>query len=339
MTGLTRYHIALMLILIAPSSWACTMTSGAGGYNSRITVRAYYASAPLGTVVTPWHSMYGGDGSSLYYFGGCPANERIALTVRGSTSLRYAMTVTVSGVQYAAYEVTPTSPLFIFRHITEVGSLHNAGKVTTPVTDINTIRSPGAIPDPGGAGGRDKERTSYLEYALVGRGRLMTGITSRPIATFTSQPNAYPSLNISTSLTQEVDIEMPTCAPADTTVRMDDVSLSALDVMGKTSSAKAFTVRMDCSGVGRNMTLSLFDANNKSNIGTELTPSAESDAQGIRFQILRGGSPVRMGSSWSGGGTTYGNQDVELAARYYRAAIGARPGLLGAKVTLQVDYN
>ncbi|KAF1008052.1 MAG: hypothetical protein GAK28_01529 [Luteibacter sp.] len=339
MTGFIARSIGLMFLLIVPTTWACTTRSGGGGYASNLTVRAFYAAAPLGTLITPWHSMFGGADGHTYYFGGCSSTDRIAITARGSSSLRYVAMVTVGGNQYAAYEVTPTSPLFIFDHVTEIGSLHNAGKVTTPVTDISNIRSQGATPAPGGAGGRDKERTSYFQYALVGRGHLMTGLPSTLVVNFTSYPDAYPSLNINTSLTASIDVEMPTCAPADTTVTLDDVSLGELNAVGKTSGAKDFSVRMYCSGVGRNMTISLIDANNKSNIGTELTPSAGSDAQGVRLQILRSGAPVRMGSSWNGGGTSAAYQNVDLTARYYRAAVGARPGLLGAKVTLQVDYN
>ncbi|HDS1638370.1 TPA: fimbrial protein [Stenotrophomonas maltophilia] len=84
--------------------------------------------------------------------------------------------------------------------------------------------------------------------------------------------------------------------------------------------------------------MTLSDAGDASNTGSQLTPTADSDAEGVRVQLLRNGSEVQFGQTWDFEPSVGGVHDHQFTARYIRTDEPLVPGLIKGEAVLDVDY-
>lgn len=85
--------------------------------------------------------------------------------------------------------------------------------------------------------------------------------------------------------------------------------------------------------------MALTDANDASNTGSELSPTADSDAQGVRVQLLREGREVQFGQSWQFDSPTGGTLLHEFTARYLHTSDALVPGIIKGQTVLTADYG
>lgn len=331
-TRLTFIALSPLLFLgFSGTTLACTGNAGGGTYGNTINVPIEKREAPLGSTLSSGDWMVTGRGGN--YFSGCAANERVAIAIRITGPLTYVTDISYGGRIYSAYQMTPTSPLYIFQHVTEIGAGVGSSLTETPVRNIDETINAGALPP---TGNTDTRRATYMRYRVLGRGSLMTSTSQR--ITFHMSPVSYPSLVLSPSSNQKVNIPLPTCAFTDQTIRLDDIAATTLSAPGPSAYSKRFDISMDCNLAGKSLRLSMRDATTPGNTSTELAPTADSTAQGVRLQILRGSTPQAMNMSWNTP-SVKGNITLELAARYYRLPGAFLSGSIGGKATLMVDYQ
>ncbi|KAG1530139.1 hypothetical protein G6F50_017518 [Rhizopus delemar] len=96
---------------------------------------------------------------------------------------------------------------------------------------------------------------------------------------------------------------------------------------------------MPCSAAGIPVSFTLTDANQASNVVSQLVPGAGSTAKGVSIELLRGGRPVQLRTAWSHGASSAGAQDVPLQARYARSGGILQPGSISGQAILTLDYR
>lgn len=330
-----RVALTLFGTLGATSCFACTGYSGASAYGSNLNVPVEKRDAPQGTSLMggTWGILGNGAVPTNYFFSGCSPDERVAIAVQVNGPLTYVADVVYAGRVYAGYELTPSSPLYIFQHVTEIGTGTGAQRFEAPMRDLSGIFSAGATPPPGNT---DTTRSSYIRYSIVARGGLMT-TTSGIRVSFSMSPQAYPSLRQTVSLGGSVIVEQPTCHLVNQTVQLDDIASVDMAMQGPSTYIKHFTLSMACNLAGESIRMSIRDAGAGDNNGMELSPTADSTAQGVRLQLLRDGRPLAMNTSWTAP-SVKGNITLDMGARYYRIAGPFLSGTIGGKATLTVDY-
>lgn len=327
-----RVWLSLGLLLLATQCLACTSAAGGGSSGKTTDVPVEKREAPLGTLLSGGDWVVTGRGAN--YFSGCAADERVPIVTRISGDLTYVANIAYGGHTYAAYQMSPTSALIMFQHVTEIGAGTDGAMVETPVTDINETISPGIAP---ASGNTDKLRASYIRYRYVGRGSLMTTVSGKHF-TIAMNPVNYPSLVSRRNSTQNVNVALPTCSFPDQTVRLDDIDATSLSSQGPSAYAKRFDVTMNCNLAGKSLRMSIRDATSTGNNGTELVPTADSTSQGVRLQLLRSGVPMAMNTSWTTP-SVKGNLVLDMAARYYRTSGAFLSGSVGGKAMLTVEYQ
>ncbi|AWH55390.1 hypothetical protein C1924_03155 [Stenotrophomonas sp. ESTM1D_MKCIP4_1] len=131
----------------------------------------------------------------------------------------------------------------------------------------------------------------------------------------------------------------PACTLSDTSAVLDVISADALAGAGGTAGEKPVVVVMRCPGPGVTVDLSLADANDPAATGSALRPTADSDASGVRIELLRGGQPVQFGQRWGHGQSIGGTEDLEFTARYLRTGPDVVPGDIKGEAVLTADYR
>ncbi|QII31056.1 fimbrial protein [Stenotrophomonas maltophilia] len=96
---------------------------------------------------------------------------------------------------------------------------------------------------------------------------------------------------------------------------------------------------MRCPGAGISVGLALADAHDPGNTGSVLSPTADSDAGGVRIELLNGGAPVRLGQRWEHGVSAGANETLFFGARYRRTADDLVPGDIKGEAILSADYR
>ncbi|KAA8995473.1 fimbrial protein [Stenotrophomonas cyclobalanopsidis] len=95
---------------------------------------------------------------------------------------------------------------------------------------------------------------------------------------------------------------------------------------------------MDCGVDPPRARMTLSDAGDAGNIGSQLTPTADSDAEGVRVQLLRNGAEVQFGQTWDFDPGVGGVHDHQFTARYIRTDEPLVPGVIKGEAVLNVDY-
>ncbi|AVO32607.1 fimbrial protein [Stenotrophomonas maltophilia] len=95
---------------------------------------------------------------------------------------------------------------------------------------------------------------------------------------------------------------------------------------------------MNCGSDAPRAQITLTDAGDATNSGSQLTPTVDSDAKGVRVQLLQAGSEVAFGRIWDFEPGVGGTHEIAFTARYIRTNEPLVPGLIKGEALLNVDY-
>lgn len=237
--------------------------------------------------------------------------------------MTYVGEIDFKGVTYPAYEANPEAPLMIFLFQRAVGftelPMTPGVNHTYPVTLASeTNVTFNFRPQYFSRGGRMRS------YANSGR--------------LQWQVAKYPHLNGEHILEHSFTFPAVTCPLQDKAETLQDVQTAELSVPGSTAKEKLVAIRMDCGAEAPRARMRLSDAGDASNIGSQLTPTADSDAGGVRVQLLRNGSEVQFGQTWDFDPGVGGAHDHQFTARYIRTNEPLVPGTIKGEAVLNVDY-
>ncbi|MFG6069072.1 fimbrial protein [Stenotrophomonas indicatrix] len=148
-----------------------------------------------------------------------------------------------------------------------------------------------------------------------------------------------PFLNGRVAVQFKLTFPATTCPLEDASQSPDDVQVAELFPPGDTAKEKGVALRMVCAADPPRAKMALTDANDASNTGSELSPTADSDAQGVRVQLLREGREVQFGQSWQFDSPTGGTLLHEFTARYLHTSDALVPGIIKGQTVLTADYG
>lgn len=231
--------------------------------------------------------------------------------------------VTYNGRVMPAYEASPDSALLAFSQQQFFGwaevALRNGEEVPYPA-------------DVGSDGGAVFAPQIYL----FSRGGRMRTFETRGTLTMTSVEK--PAVNIVMPVRLRIEFPATTCPLQDGNETLQEVQMAELSTPGSTAREKVVAIRMNCGIDPPRARMTLVDAGDAGNTGSQLTPTADSDAQGVRVQLLRNGREMQFGQSWDFDPGTGGVHDHPFTARYIRLNEPLKPGQIKGEAVLNVDY-
>ncbi|MEN5267416.1 fimbrial protein [Stenotrophomonas sepilia] len=237
----------------------------------------------------------------------------------------YEGDLTYKGQSYPAYAAEPDSPLMIFTH-----KLAYADEAPLRLgEDVHALYE---ILDGDG-----------VQYAIVyrveffSRGGRMRTLSTRHGSIDLRAPGR-PSLDSRARVELALQFPAATCPLQDKAETLQDVQTAELSVPGSTAKEKLVAIRMDCGVDPPRARMTLSDAGDAGNTGSQLTPTADSDAEGVRVQLLRNGSEVQFGQTWDFDPGVGGAHDHQFTARYIRTNEPLVPGTIKGEAVLNVDY-
>lgn len=240
--------------------------------------------------------------------------------------LTYQGEVTYKGNTYPAYAAAPDAPLVMFYHHvahSEDGPLRNGQEV------------PGLFEMSGGAG-VNEAAIQYWAVVFSRGGRMRT--PPPMVGTITLRAPSLPSIDTQSIVRLDLKFPAVTCPLQDTAETLQDVQTAELSTPGSTAKEKLVAIRMDCGADAPRARMTLSDAGDASNTGSQLTPTADSDAEGVRVQLLRNGTEVQFGQTWDFEPGVGGVHDHQFTARYIRTNEALVPGTIKGEAVLNVDY-
>ena len=262
-----------------------------------------------------------------FKFTGCASSGSHDLTIRlEGQGLKPVSTVVYDGLTYVTYETSSTSPLYFF-HVRSV----NAGGVSFSLKDgeLQEFRNVGTA-----NGGQLMAQPHVGVVARPG----MTNVAATPLGKYVLE---HPRLGLraESTLSASVAMRVESCSLNDVPVQLPEVQTADLSAAGSHARDTDFNVRMTCSAAGIPVSFTLTDANQASNVVSQLVPGAGSTAKGVSIELLRGGRPVQLRTAWSHGASSAGAQDVPLQARYTRSGGILQPGSISGQAILTLDYR
>jgi len=120
-----------------------------------------------------------------------------------------------------------------------------------------------------------------------------------------------------------------------------DVSVNELMNPDDVAKEEEIRISMNCPMGGIPVKLTLSDNHDVGNTGSQLSPAPGTDAQGVRIELLRNGTPVQFGVRWDHGHSMPGggSESVAFSARYRRVAGPLVPGDVVGEAVLTADYE
>lgn len=237
--------------------------------------------------------------------------------------LTYVGDIVYRGVAYPAYEAAPDSALLIFLFQRVVGFTE------LPLQPGVTAPYPVRLSEPGGVS--FNLRPQY--FSRGGRMRSFSGS-----GTFSWHLPLYPELDGDHEMNYSITFPATTCPLQDNAETLQDVQVAELLAPGGTAKEKLVAIRMDCGIDPPRARMTLSDAGDATNTGSQLTPTVDSDAEGVRVQLLRNGSEVQFGQTWNFDPGVGGVHDHQFTARYIRTSDALVPGTIKGEAVLNVDY-
>lgn len=237
--------------------------------------------------------------------------------------LRRVGDITYNGMVIPAYESAADSALigFVYQQV--------VGWAQQPLEVGGTVRYPMELTS---AASPTFNLRAYL-FSRGGRMRTFETTGSAEVAVA-----KYPSLGVMVPLRIRMVFPAVTCPLLDTSEALQDVQTAELLVPGSTAREKLVAIRMDCGQDAPRARMALTDAGDPANTGSVLTPTADSDAEGVRMQLLRNGNEVQFGQVWDFHPATGGRHDHAFTARYFRTSEALQPGVIKGQAVLNVDY-
>lgn len=310
------FDLAAMLVLCAAggSAWACTAT-----VNSR---HAPHFQQDVGFPGAALLSAVGPE----FKLTGCNTSDLHELTIRlEGQSLTPVSTVVYDGATYVTYQTSATSPLYFF-HVRSP----NSGGFQFALKD----GEPQALHIRTSGGGQLYAQPYIGVVARAG----MANAPSTPLGKYVLE-HPLLAMRAESTLSASVTMRVESCVLNDAPVSLPDVEAADLAAADSHAHETGFNVRMTCSSAGIPLSFTITDANQASNTGTWLVPTAGSTAKGVSIELLRGGTPVELRKTWSHGTSSAGAQDVPLQARYARSSGALQPGSISGQAILTLDYR
>ncbi len=286
-----------------------------------VALDTLYASAPTapGVFMSEERGRYAWRQCSLP---GGPVSVFVRLDIPG---LRYVSDVQYEGRTYATYASSDDSALLAFDTYWDTFDK----KPLRLGEELETLYETAA-----GSGEQNVISHRVLVFSRGGRMRTSSVRTGN----FSLRSPAYPVLDSSASYYLAPQFPITTCPMQDVTETLQDVQYTELPTPGSTAKEKRLVVRLDCGVDVPRAQITLSDATDRSNRGSQLTPTLDSDAKGVRIQLLQSGKEVEFNriSDFSPG--TGGLHEIEYTARYIRTDGQLVPGLIRGEAVLDVDY-
>lgn len=262
----------------------------------------------------------GTNGATTFH--SCTADFDLNLRL-DAPGLTYVGTLDYLGMTFPAYEFGPESPLVIFTFEQVFGwerAPLEVGREKTYPIEVQTPMNANVDfrPEFFSRGGR--MRTYTFDVSLNWTSPQQPGIDGVYTSSYTLN---FPAV---------------TCPLRDTAEVLQDVQIAELSTPGSTAKEKLVSIRMDCGVDPPRARMTLSDAGDAGNTGSQLTPTADSDAEGVRVQLLRNGSEVQFGQVWNFDPGVGGVHDHAFTARYIRTDEPLVPGLIKGEAVLNVDY-
>jgi type 1 fimbria pilin len=262
-----------------------------------------------------------------FQFDGCVQHDAFDVDVRFEMpGMTYVGEITYKGITYPAFEANPEAPLmiFLFQRVVGFTELPMRPGVTYP------YRVEAMSPNPT-FNATFNFRPQYFSRGGRMRSYANTGRVVWNVARF---PHLDGELPVDHSFT----FPAVTCPLQDKAETLQDVQTAELAVPGSTAKEKLVAIRMDCGAEAPRARMTLSDAGDAGNTGSQLTPTADSDAEGVRVQLLRGGAEVQFGQTWDFDPGVGGVHDHQFTARYIRTNDALVPGTIKGEAVLNVDY-
>ncbi|WP_313177635.1 fimbrial protein [Stenotrophomonas sp.] len=262
-----------------------------------------------------------------FTFDGCVQYDPFDVDVRFEMpGMTYVGEITFKGITYPAFEANPEAPLmiFLFQEVVGFPELPMRPGITYPyrvgaMSSVPTFNPTFNLrPQYFSRGGRMRS------YASTGR--LVWNVAR------------FPHLDGELTLDHSFTFPAVTCPLQDKAETLQDVQTAELAVPGSTAKEKLVAIRMDCGVDPPRARMTLSDAGDAGNTGSQLTPTADSDAEGVRVQLLRGGAEVQFGQTWEFDPGVGGVHDHQFTARYIRTNEALVPGTIKGEAVLNVDY-
>ncbi|WP_432259191.1 fimbrial protein [Cupriavidus sp. TMH.W2] len=188
---------------------------------------------------------------------------------------------------------------------------------------------------------------SRYRVQMIVTGPVMPGTVTLPALLAQA---SYGSLTVAQlMISGNTQIIVPACTVqnASVTVNMPKVSASAFQATGSTAGQTGFKLLLSCSGPTA-VAMTLTDATQPGNTGSNLSLASGSSAGGVAYQILYNGTPMSFGPASAVAGnlhqfnvgtvTGVSNMQVPLIARYIRTGT-VTPGTANAAATFTMSYQ
>lgn len=275
-------------------------------------------------------TYYTGTGGTLKDTYECPPGQGAFLFNVQLSGLTYERDVVFAGLTVPAYSLGPRSPLIIFLgfagpkdRVAPAHPLHNG--------QLNRV--------PYGALSVAANMEHFVQIRVFFRGGAMESVPRTFLGAVEMWPEGNPANPFRHTFTVELNVPPVTCTLANATHTLDDVVANELAVADSTAKPSSFDVAMNCPMANVDVTLTLTDANQPGNTGSDLAPGAGSTAAGVQVQLLRGGLPLQLGQAWSHGLSAKGQQAIPFEARYHRTAGPLVAGVITGEAVLVADYR
>jgi type 1 fimbria pilin len=231
--------------------------------------------------------------------------------------------VTYNGIVMPAYEASPDSALLAVTQVQTFG------------WDQVALRNGEEVPYLADVSGEGRAAFAPQFYVFSRGGRMRT-FETRGTLTMTSVER--PAVNTVMPVRLRIEFPATTCPLQDVDETLQEVQIAELSTPGSTAREKVVAIRMNCGIDPPRARMTLVDAGDAGNTGSQLTPTADSDAQGVRVQLLRNGREMQFGQSWDFDPGTGGVHDHPFTARYIRLNEALKPGQIKGEAVLNVDY-
>lgn len=315
-----RVVAGLLLSLAGAQAMACT-SSGAN---------TVYLTADLKSTDVPG-AVTILQGPAVWMNGcGTPRAHRLEVSLEG-VGLKAVSTIDYQGKNYVTYELSATSPLFFFPMNIKTSNPGVGGGferipakegVGTAVTSYTVERD---------------QLFSYPHLGVVVR----AGMQPVPMTLLGTEVAQHTQFTYSNrhAVYVTVNIQQPTCTLTDAAFTLTGISADAVSAVGDSSSEQSFPVKMQCEAAGVPVKLTLTDANDPAATGSLLKPTVHATAEGVQVELLRNGTPVKLGVQWDHGTSGNGEQNIDLQARYTRVPGALKIGDVEGQAVLTADYR
>lgn len=280
------------------------------------------------TVTTPNLDLpdryYRGTGGYLTNAYDCPPGRAEFVVDVPLAGLTYVRDIVYDGNVWAAYGFSDRSPLIGMMYQVSGASpqpLHPGQRTTVDVSVTSNRMDAGVI----------------IRYFF--RGGAMESVPYRYLGAVEAWPVTDPGQRLLSPISLGFTVPAVTCTLANATHTLDDVLANDLAVVDSTAKPSTFDVAMNCPMANVDVTLTMTDAHQPGNTGSDLAPGAGSTAGGVQVQLLRGGLPLQLGQAWSHGFSAKGQQAIPFEARYHRTADPLVPGVITGEAVLTADYR